>query len=290
MLEDLIVRYQNSIKDGRPVEQEELFERICEMYQPLSYIPKWYPKYQHLCDSEDDFKQDFMRVFCATLVAWKPRHERKASRYGGKGDFKNFFWGALSHSYINGVKSEAAGKRNIPQMCPICNEWCQPLSTHVLEKHVHLMWDKLKSLGYDITTMTKCPLCKSYKPPKTDVDPSEHLRRHLVSMHSSLIFEHFHELHPDYVTVSAKPMSVYGDGSDGEEVSAYDTTTATPGIDALLTQNLTPLQRRLVENILNGATSLKYSPSYDCTEDEFLDAVEGLQDALVVSGIGETHV
>ena len=112
MLEELILKYQKAARENSSNDQEALFRRICDLYQPLSYIQKWYPKYQHLCDSEDDFKQDFMRVFCATLIAWKPRNERKVSRYGGKGDFKNFFWGALSHSYINGVKSEAAGKRN----------------------------------------------------------------------------------------------------------------------------------------------------------------------------------
>jgi hypothetical protein len=293
-LESAILAYQKSLVDKDSSSQEKHFKNICEIYKPQEYIPKWYSHYKHLYDSPEDFEQDYMRVFCTTLSAWKPRHLRKPSRYGGKGHFQNFFWGALSHSYINGVKSEAAAKRNLQQQCPICGDWCNPLSTHLLNHHIDLLWNRLIEMGYVITELTNCPFCRSFKLPKQQSMSDEEykdkittaLRKHMVSMHSSVLFETFHEKYPDHVTVSAKSVSVYiHDSNNEEEANAYDSFESKAGIDSLMSLNLTPLQIVIIGKILNdGMLNINHSQC-DCTEDEFQEALSGLQDALVISGI-----
>lgn len=294
-LESEILAYQQSLVDKNTISQESHFQNICEIYKPREYIPKWYAHYKHLYDSLEDFEQDYMRVFCTTLAAWKPRHLRKPSRYGGKGHFQNFFWGALSHAYINGVKSEAAAKRNLQQQCPLCDEWCNPLSTHLLNNHVDLLWDRLKEMGYSVYELTGCPFCRSFKTPKRqNLSEAEHkekitsmLKKHMISMHSSVLFETFHDKFPEHLTVSAKPVSVYIHDSDNEEdANAYDGFESKPSIDNLLSLNLSPLQRLIIDRILNdGLTNLHYDASYECDEKEFQDALCGLQDALVIAGI-----
>lgn len=294
-LEAAILSYQQSLIDKDSLAQEQHFRNICNIYKPQEYVSKWYAHYKHLYDSQEDFEQDYMRVFCTTLSAWKPRHLRKPSRYGGKGHFQNFFWGALSHTYINGVKSEAAAKRNLQQQCPLCNDWCNPLSTHLLNHHIDLLWDRIKDMGYLVSELTGCPFCRSFKLPKqqnlSDADYQEKittaLKKHMVSMHSSVLFETFHERFPDHVTVSAKPVSVYIRESDSEEDSnAYDSFESKTGIDNLMSLNLTSLQTMIIERILNdGLIHLNYDENYECTEEEFVDALAGLQDALVIAGI-----
>ncbi|MBS1722400.1 MAG: hypothetical protein JSS66_05275 [Armatimonadetes bacterium] len=295
-LEAAILSYQASLCDGDTGSQQRAFDKICAIYQPRDYISKWYGHYKHLYDSTEDFEQDYMRVFCTTLAAWKPRHLRKPSRYGGKGHFQNFFWGALSHAYINGVKSEAAAKRNIPQQCPLCHEWCNPLSTHLLNHHTDLLWERLDEMGYSLHNLTGCPFCRSFKTPKKQEteDLTDHhlrvansLRKHIVSMHSSVLFETFHDKYPDHVTVSARPVSVHAqDSHTGEDTSAYDTFESRPGIDGLMALNLTPIQRLIVERILNdGLMCVAFDATYGCTEDEFAMELDGLQDAMVIAGL-----
>lgn len=294
-LESEILAYQQSLVDKNTLSQESHFKNICEIYKPHEYIPKWYAHYKHLYDSPEDFEQDYMRVFCTTLAAWKPRHLRKPSRYGGKGHFQNFFWGALSHAYINGVKSEAAAKRNLQQQCPLCGEWCNPLSTHLLNNHMDLLWERLSEMGYSINELTGCPFCRSFKLPKRqNLSDSEYrekitssLKKHISSMHSSVLFEAFHEKFPEHSTVSAKAVSVYIHDSDNEEDSnAYDGFESKPSVDNLMSLNLTPLQRLIIERILNeGLVHLSHDSSYECTEEEFHSALSGLQDALIIAGI-----
>lgn len=294
-LESEILAYQKSLINGDSLSQEQHFKNICRIYKPQEYIPKWYAHYKHLYDSLEDFEQDYMRVFCTTLAAWKPRHLRKPSRYGGKGHFQNFFWGALSHSYINGVKSEAAAKRNLQQQCPICGDWCNPLSTHLLNNHIDLLWERLGEMGYAMSELTGCPFCRSFKlPKKQNLTESEYrekvtetLKKHMSSMHSSVLFETFHEKFPEHLTVSAKAVSIYIHDSDNEEDSnAYDNFESKQGFDNLMALNLSPLQMVIIERILNdGLLHLHYDSNYECTEEEFNDALNGLQDALVIAGI-----
>lgn len=294
-LESEILAYQQSLADKNTLLQDQHFRNICNIYKPSEYISKWYSHYKHLFDSVDDFEQDYMRVFCTTLAAWKPRHLRKPSRYGGKGHFQNFFWGALSHAYINGVKAEAAAKRNLQQQCPLCEDWCNPLSTHLLNNHIDLLWTRLSDMGYTLTELTGCPFCRSFKLPKqhnlTEQEYREKitagLQKHMVSMHSSVLFETFHDKYPNHLTVSTKAISVHVyDPSGDEEVNAYDSFESRAGVDNLMSLNLSPLQLTIIERILNdGLLHLTYDCNYDCTEEEFQDAWRGLQDALVLAGI-----
>lgn len=297
LLEEAILEYQGALQAGDKSGQTEAYERICRIYRPQDYISKWYPHYKHLFDSEEDFKQDYMRVFCTTLAAWKPRHLRKPSRYGGKGHFQNFFWGALSHAYINGVKSEAAAKRNLSQRCPLCGDWCNPLSTHLLNHHSDLLWEHIAELGYDIRSLKGCPFCPSFKgPKKSDAESEEQhadrmeaaLKKHILSMHSSVLFEYFHERYPDHITVSARPVSVYGfDPHSGDEASAYDGVASRPGITELMSLDLSEVQLLIIEKILNTGTpdAVSYHADYGCSEEEFEEELESLKDALVIAGL-----
>lgn len=297
VLEEAILEYQSALRDQDSGRQTDAYERICRIYRPQDYIAKWYPHYKHLFDSEEDFRQDYMRVFCTTLAAWKPRHLRKPSRYGGKGHFQNFFWGALSHAYINGVKSEAAAKRNLSQRCPLCGDWCNPLSTHLLSHHSDLLWQHISEIGYDLKSLNGCPFCPSFKVPRraeSDTDgqyrekAEASLKKHLLSMHSSVLFEYFHDRYPDYVTVSAKPVSVYGsDSASGDESNAYDGVTARPGMTELMALDLSDVQLRIIERVLNsgGPEAVTYHSDFGCSEEEFEEELDGLRDALVIAGL-----
>jgi hypothetical protein len=297
VLEEAILDYQGALQAGDRDRQTDAYERICRIYRPQDYISKWYPHYKHLFDSEEDFRQDYMRVFCTTLAAWKPRHLRKPSRYGGKGHFQNFFWGALSHAYINGVKSEAAAKRNLSQRCPLCGEWCNPLSTHLLSHHSELLWQHIEDIGYNLRELRGCPFCQSFKVPKKGEAETEDaytdrlealLKKHTLSMHSSVLFEYFHDRYPDYVTVSARPVSIYGfDPGSGDESNAYEGVASRPGMTELMALDLSEVQLRIIERILNGvgAEQVSYHADFGCSEEEFEEELEGLKVALVIAGL-----
>jgi hypothetical protein len=296
VLEFWIIAYQDAVTNKNNFEKERLFHRITEIYQPKDYMHKWHTKYGHLYDDYDDFKQDYMNIFIKTLNSWKPRDERAASRYGGKGYFQNFFFGALSHSYINKIKSEAAVKRNVSQSCPICKTWHSPLSTHVLKEHADILWNYMKECGYDINEITRCPFCKSHKNIKREqFDTHEEwhkaanstVRKHILSLHSGVLFEKFHEIYPEAVTISSKTASIYqNDEENGEEVCGYDSIEVSNKMDVLNGLNLSDLQRRIIriaiEHKHNGV--MEYNSSMECTEDEFNDAMQGIKDAMSIAG------
>jgi hypothetical protein len=299
LLEDRIIQYQAALKAGDLGERERRFNQISEIYNPRKYLKYWSRKYLFLFDTEDDFESDFMQVFCASLSAWMPAEQRAESRYGGKGLFQNYFWGSLSHSYINKLKASMAAKRNQSQKCPICDSWCSTLSTHLIENHDYILFDWLAGAGYEIDTMTSCPFCKSFRTPITAREESmseeekftitnDKLKKHLLHMHSHLLFERFHDLHPECQTIASnKTASIYQSkaGEEDEEVSVYDTMPATGGIDGLLSQNLSDLQKQMIEQILNGKSALKYNAKvFQCTEDEYADALSGLQNAMMIAG------
>lgn len=289
-LEKAILEYQSALQSNDGDLVNDAYEKICRLYDPLAYVNVWFRKYRYLFDTKEDFVQDFLRIFCTALSAWKPRHLRKQSRYNGTGDFKNFFWGALQHSYINQVKGEAAAKRSIAQRCPICEEWCNTLSTHVYERHQDLLFDKLVANGYKVDELSTCPFCKSFHVPRGLTDPlqvNQALRKHLVSKHSSLLFERFHELYPEHITVAARPISatVHDDSTD-EEGQIFDSVASSASIDDLYELGLDDIMNQIVDGVLDGNLEVVYDPDrYGCTEEEFDDALTQLRSKMLICGL-----
>ena len=166
-LEQAILRYQKSLVSGNKILIDKHYKDICKLYPPMLHMQEWWNQYHYLYDSQEDFAQDYIRIFCNVLSNWKPRGARKKSRYDGSGEFKNYFIGALQHNYINLVKADNAGKRNPSCRCPICDKWVNPLSTHLRSHHINLLWEQLLINSIDIDKIKNCPYCKSHKLPRT---------------------------------------------------------------------------------------------------------------------------
>jgi len=300
-LEDAIIAYQKAINENNKANISVAYERVCRLYQPLNWVQKWF-QYRYLYDTREDFVQDFLFIFCTALTSWKPRNVRPESKYGGSGEFKNYFWSCLANKYTNMVKADASGKRNLSSKCPICEAWCNPLSTHLLTNHSDLLWEQMSKFGYDLETLTQCPFCISYKTPKSfhcdhNLDNScdeckqntitNNLKKHLLSKHSTYLFDRFQEMYPNYVTLSSRPLSVYSQDSDDEETNLYDNTSEETSVDKLLAHDLTDIQRLIIERILNGTSSncIYDSNLYNCTQEEFERELERLKDTMYLCGL-----
>lgn len=288
-IEEAIMEYQQALAANDNSGKSRLYQKICELYPVMNFMNVWMKKYEFLYDTKEDFEQDYLRIFCTSLAGWKPRHLRKESRYGGKGEFKNFFWQSLQNNYTNMVKAEASGKRNITTKCPICEDWCASLSTHLIRLHADILWDSLESLGYDIKTLTHCPFCQSFKNYKIETGSGK-LARHILSMHSSYLFDAFKEIYPEYSTISSKPISVsiYQE-EKGESIEIYDKFIQSPNLDDLLAMNLSDTQKIIINKIFNGTakkSGVNYNPLlYNCNVSEFKRELDDLKNKIYICGI-----
>lgn len=288
-LERRIIEYQIAITNSLMVAADEVYKKICELYKPEKYIGIWQQQYLYLYESQEDFAQEYYRIFIQSLKKWKPKEERGKSRYNGAGTFKNYFWGSLSNNYINVIKSvEGAAKRNVTLRCPECGVWVNPLSTHIIKAHAEILWKRLKKSKVDIDNIEQCPFCKSsiYRG-KTVMTENELIKKHILSKHLHLLFEAFSEVHPSFQSGSIKYVSAdMKSDSNDESFTIYDVTPGKSSIlDQIINSGLTPIQQAIVENIVAkpNAFQLKYSKSmYRCSEDEFNRAVEGLQDKMTL--------
>lgn len=289
-LEAEIIRYQKAHTENRGSECQRAYDEIDRLYRPMRYATQWFKRYGALYDSREDFDQEYTILFLYALEHWKPRSQRSAQQSrGGSGEFQNYFMTILANRFSNAVVADAAQKRNIPRRCPICDQWCGSLSTHVLNNHHELLWDQLALYGFNVEKCHSCPLCPVWKAPKSDLDLVRvaSLKKHLLKAHSSLLFERFHDLFPDHPTLSTKAASIYqpeGDGS-GEESDLYEQTSGTRKLDNLLAMGLTNLQRQLVHFALeNPKKPLAYKASlYNCTQEEFDVALGGLRDFMALA-------
>jgi hypothetical protein len=269
-------------------------------------MQEWWSQYHYLYDSQEDFASDYIKIFCNVLSNWKPRNTRKVSRYGGSGEFKNYFIGALQHNYINLVKADNAGKRNPTQKCPVCEKWVNPLSTHILHHHADILWKHLIDTGIVLEEVERCPFCKSHKMPRSYecLENCEHkkdgacveciivqrtaiIKKHILSKHSSMLFQKFNELFPDYQTVSPRALSVYlPEENDGDDVCYYDNIKDDNKIHSLLRISMSAVESKILQHILNGNSKLKFDPKlYDCTSTEFYNAVENIKNKMSLVGI-----
>jgi hypothetical protein len=302
-LENAILNYQQALSDNNSVSIEKFYALICELYPPQKHIAEWYSKYYFLYDTAEDFNQEYEMIFCKVISKWKPRNERRVSRHEGSGEFKNYFMGALQNHYTNLVKASSAGKRNMGCKCPICNIWVSPLSNHLRQHHVELLWEQLLSFGYDINTLTACPFCKSHKVPRQilcdhqeegacDVckfkAENDALRKHMLSKHSTYLFQRFSELYPNHNTMKPKEVSVWVSDEDenGDENCYYDLTPEENKINILMNLNLTDIEQSILTMALSGNSVITYkSHLYKCSEEDFNIALNSLRDKMSLAGI-----
>lgn len=305
-LEAAILRYQKSLLTTNKQLIERCYREICRIYPPLTHMQEWWNQYHYLYDSHEDFESDYIKIFCNVLSNWQPRSKRKVSRYNGTGEFKNYFIGALQHNYINLVKADNAGKRNPSQKCPICEKWVNPLSTHILNCHQDIMWNWMKEQKYDFTQLDRCPLCKTHKMPRTyncsdecenQVEGGcldciqnkkiEIIKKHLISKHSTILFQRFNELYPNHQTVSPRALSVYmSEDNDSEENCYYDQIKDDNLIEKFMMLEMSDLESKIINNALNGPSSIKFdSKLYNCSMDEFNCAVESIKNKMVLVGL-----
>lgn len=286
-LEDAVLLYQKEVKNGNKNDIELAYKKITNLYDPLAFYHNWYDQYKYLYDSQEDFIADYLKVFATVLVGWKPRNQRKKSRYGGTGEFKNYFMGSLYHNFINLVKADQAAKRNLTTCCPICSEWVNPISTHLISNHSSLLWDYLDEMDIDLNSLNSCPFCPNFKIIK-NVNNREKLtnllKDHFLSKHTSLLFTKFNDLYPTISTISPKINSVHVD--ENEELDIYDITEDKDSlINKIFSLELTELQKKLINQILNGESTLVYKEGkYKCTKEEWDLEIENLREAISIYG------
>lgn len=287
-LEESVLEYQIVSKKGDKIRIEEAYQNILKIYNPFGFYHTWYDQYKYLFDSVEDFLSDYQKVFITVLLGWKPRNERKKSRYDGSGEFKNYFIGSLHHNYINMVKSDQAAKRNLTNKCPICETWVNPMSTHLITNHKELLWDYLEEINIYVDELTSCPLCTNFKVNTTTNSQdkiTQLIKNHLMSKHSSLLFHKFNDMYPGVSTISPKSISSYVEDGD-DEIDIYDSTEDSSGLlNKLYLMDLTDLQKSIIEQVLNGDSNLAYkSTKYKCTKDEWETAMEDLKETINICG------
>jgi len=307
-LEASILKYQKGLLTNNKHYIERCYREVCKLYPPYLHMQEWWSQYHYLYDSQEDFASDYIKIFCNVLSNWKPRSTRKKSRYGGSGEFKNYFIGALQHNYINLVKADNAGKRNPSQKCPICEKWATPLSTHLLNHHTDILWTHLDKIGYKLDELERCPFCKSHKMPRSyECDETCEIKKdggceicivnkrtaiikkHILSKHSSMLFQKFNTLYPNYQTVSPRALSVYmSEEDDKEDICYYDSLKDENKINNLMNLSLDEVENKIISTILNGSSRLKYdSKIYGCSASEFINAVENIKSKMSLVGIEE---
>jgi len=281
--ETKILEYQESVNNNNISLSNELFRKICNIYKPEKYINTWQKQYQYLYDSPEDFKQEYMKIFITTLKKWKPRDLRNKSRYNGVGSFKNYFWGSLSHNFINVVKAvEGSAKRNISTRCPECNEWHNPISSHIIKNHTSVLWEKLNNDGIMINVICECPFCSNniYKG-TTKITNNDLVKKHIISKHLPLLFEAFSEKHPDFVHHNTKHFSVDLEGEDSTNI--YDITPSSETlISKLVNSNLSEIQKIMIDHIFSkqNAAFIYSAKLYKCEECVFNEELEDLKEKI----------
>ena len=116
---------------------------------------------------------------------------------------------------------------------------------------------------------------------------TEVIKKHILSKHSSLLFQKFNELYPDYQTVSPRALSVYmSEEDDGDDVCYYDSLKNDNKIQDFLNLEMNDVESKIINNILNGNLKIKYDPKlYHCSISEFNIAVENIKNKMCLAGI-----
>ena len=186
------------------------------------------------------------------------------------------------------VKSDQAAKRNLTKQCPICDEWVNPISTHLISCHSSILWNYLEEMNIDIDSLGSCPFCTNFKISKSATDKNkiiQLLKAHFISKHTSLLFHKFNEMYPAISTISPRIVSSFIEEND-DELDIYDITEEKNNIvTKLYMMNLNDTERSIVDQILNGEqTPIYKEDKHKCTKDEWDDAMESLKGAMQICG------
>jgi hypothetical protein len=258
-----ILYYHNSMIPLADVYKSTLndyYERIVQLYDPMGpkVFNKWWRERSWLFNFDEHlFKSDYMFVFMRCINAYKTKGDLEVDGklIQGDGSFNNFFWYALERHYSNEIKKMTAQKRNPSQTCPICFDRVQPLSTHLLKKHSDLSLDTIKSMGYTVDDFKSgCPLCPHHLPkPKIATTRINKIVSHLVSEHSSVVFDAFNEKYPGYELLDGhtKSVSEYRvEHEDGTEIDLIDMASSSQ--DVTMFRSVTDIQtKEAIESFLS---------------------------------------
>jgi len=169
------------------------FDIIIDLYQPHKYINYWRNKYGHLCDHNyDDFQSEYMLCFVKACKSYKRDTDKPYN------SFNNYFFSTISNHFKNIMNQMSCNKRNPSLICPLCLKEVAPLNTHILKEHYDFIEAFINK--YDIQD-NKCPFCSHN---------SNDLHKHIVSKHSSLIYEDFQKQFPEYSTAIQNPAPPIG--------------------------------------------------------------------------------
>jgi hypothetical protein len=115
----------------------------------------------------------------------------------------------------------------------------------------------------------------------------EAIKKHLLSKHSSLLFQRFNDLYPNYQTVSPRALSVYmSEENDVEENCYYDQLQDDNKIDNFMKLNMSDLETMIINNALNGSSSIKFDAKlYNCSVDEFNLALDSIKSKMSLVGL-----
>jgi hypothetical protein len=105
-------------------------------------------------------------------------------------------------------------------------------------------------------------------------------------MHSTYLFERFHDLYPTHVTLSPKPATVNVQSQDESDLNLYDVISEDSRLEELLRHSLSPIQKVMLTRVFNGANLISYDADvYNCTPEEFEAELDGLRTTMTLCGL-----
>ena len=63
-LEKAILKYQDALLTDNKWAIDKSYKEICKIYPPYLHMQEWWNQYHYLYDSQEDFAQDYIRIFC----------------------------------------------------------------------------------------------------------------------------------------------------------------------------------------------------------------------------------
>lgn len=175
-------------------QSQKIFDLIMNIYQPKKYISYWRNKYKYLLDGDnDDFESEYMLCFIKALNSYNKNKMKVNS------SFNNYFFSTISNHFKNKMSKKSCSKRNPASICPLCHKKVSPLNTHILRDH----YDLIEKLVKEKNVEGKCPFCS------IELVGNE-LYKHIASKHSSIVYEYFQKLFPNYSTAIKDPAPTMG--------------------------------------------------------------------------------
>jgi hypothetical protein len=225
--QDLVI--ETAVEMFQETRSEEDFQIVVDLYEPLSKrrTSMWRSRYGHLCDSEADFRAEFMEAFTRACLNFKSGDKRRAEGkiVRGDGSLNTLAWSVISLTFRNKISFLTRQFRNPEVRCPICEKMISPLSKHLLDVHCgDLMEQSTTEMLEKGDGKLRCPWCPRHtKENLRWFDEPSLFYRHVVAKHSSTLFTRFNDLYPGHNTGIHDPAPPIGCmGPDGDSISAHE--------------------------------------------------------------------